>query len=354
MYERKGLPWTFKGVTAVGDCVTSEEVIQKANLDWDVAKCELFAKMPIHDMSDNMLDSVNDDVKKGVAILNSNNLYKMCPNGYCTYRTDKNIPLGVVKSKYTIVQNREAFSFFDSAIKNKEARWDTAGCFGNGNRVFISAKLPSLTLVKNDPVDNYLVFVNSHDGSGGVKIMFTPIRLICFNALTSAIKSSTNYISFRHTASVHRNIDEANEILGICERKRKETEEYYNYLANTAVTDEEVMKFIGEFALNEEEAEQLSVTGHTFKELCYRNNKAFEDSGISMRKLNVISDIWNYYNDGIGQKQIAGTAWGAVNAVSGYYSNVDNAVGEKRFDSIIFGDKSRKIQSAFDMAGVLN
>lgn len=354
MYEKKGLPWTYKGVTAVSDCITSEEVIKKANLDWNVSKCELFAKMPIIDMSDNMLDLVNADVNKGVAILNSNNLYKQCPNGYCTYRTDKNIPLGVVKSKYTIVQNSEAFTFFDKAISDKEARWDTAGCFGNGNRVFISAKLPNITLVKNDPVDNYLVFINSHDGSGGVKIIFTPIRLICFNVLTAAIQSATNYISFRHTASVHKNIDEAHEILGICERKRKETEEYYNHIAGIKITDEKVMKFIGEFVLNEDETEQLLSTNHTFKELCYRNNQAFEDSGISMRKLNVISDIWNYYNDGIGQKQIAGTAWGAFNAVTGYYSNVDNAVGEKRFDSIVFGDKSRKIQNALEMACILN
>lgn len=354
MYEKKGLPWTYPGVTAVGDCITSEEVIKKANLDWDVSKCEVYANIKITDTSDKMLDIINNDVKKGNAAINGNSLFKQCPNGYCTYRTDKNIPLGVVKRKYTIVQNREAFSFFDKAIENKEAKWFTAGCFGNGNRVFISTKLPNISLVKNDPVDNYLVFINSHDGSGGVKIMFTPVRIICFNALTAAIKSSTNYISFRHTASVHKNIDEAHEVLGICERKRQETEEYYNYLANIKVTDEDIMKFVGEFVLTEEEAEQLLVTGHSFKELCYRNNQAFEDSGISMRKLNVISDIWDYYNDGIGQKQIAGTAWGAVNAVSGYYSNVDNAIGEKRFDSIVFGDKSRKIQNAFDMAGVLN
>lgn len=354
MYERKGLPWTYKGVTAVGDCITSEEVIQKAKLNWEVSKCELFANIKVTDTSDEMLDLINNDVKKKIAVLNGNSLFKQCPNGYCTYRTDKNIPLGVVKSKYTIVQNRDAFSFFDKAIGKGKAKWDTAGCFGNGNRVFISAKLPNITLVKNDPVDNYLVFVNSHDGSGGVRIMFTPIRLICFNVLTSAIKNSTNYISFRHTASVHKNIDEANEVLGICERKRKETEEYYNYIAKIAVTDEEVMKFISEFALSEEEEQQLLLSGHTFKELCYRNNQAFEDSGISMRKLNVISDMWEYYNDGIGQKQIIGTAWGAVNAITGYYSNVDNAVAEKRFDSIVFGDKSRKIQNAFALADTLN
>lgn len=49
-----------------------------------------------------------------------------------------------------------------------------------------------------------------------------------------------------------------------------------------------------------------------------------------------------------------GTAWGAVNAITGYYSNIDNAKDEKRFDSLVFGDKSRKIQTAFAMAEEFN
>ena len=48
-----------------------------------------------------------------------------------------------------------------------------------------------------------------------------------------------------------------------------------------------------------------------------------------------------------------GTAWGAVNAISGYYSNIDNIEGTKRFDSICYGDKSRKIENAFALAEAL-
>ena len=39
--------------------------------------------------------------------------------------TDYNIPLGVVKSKYTIVQNNDAFNFFDDAIGKNSAIWQT-------------------------------------------------------------------------------------------------------------------------------------------------------------------------------------------------------------------------------------
>lgn len=349
-YVAKGVPWRYKGVTDVTDCKTSEDVIAKAHLDWEVDKCELYGKMSVNINSDEDLDKVIKETKDSDAHLHGKDIFRICPNAYSTYRTDYNIPLGVVKGKYTPVQNKEAFKFFDDAIGSGRALWQTAGSFGNGERIFVSAKLPSNIMVKGDPVENYLVFTNSHDGTGGVKILFTPIRVICRNTLNAAIRTATNYVSFRHTASVHSNIQIAHEILGICDTKRKDLEEAYTILANIKVTDEDVMKYICENVLSETEEENLLNTGHSHKELCYRSNAAYEDSGISMRKLNVISSTWNYYNEGIGQKDIIGTAWGAANAISGYYSNIDNAVGEKRFDSLIFGDKSRKIQTAFVLA----
>lgn len=353
-YNAKGEPWRYKGAVDVSDCLTSSEVITKAGLNWSVNKCELYAKMQVNIENDYDLDKVIQETKDKDAHLHGKDIFRNCPNAFATYRTDYNIPLGVVKGKYTPVQNKEAFTFFDDAISSGKAIWQTAGSFESGERIFVSAKLPNNILVKGDPVDNYLVFTNTHDGSSGVKILFTPIRVICRNTLTAAIRTSTNYVSFRHTASVHSNIQLAHEILGICDVRRKEIEQVYNMLAEIKVTDEDVMEFIGKNVLSPNEEEVLFETGHSYKELCYRNNSAYEDSGISMRKLNVLSATWDYYNCGVGQKEIMGTAWGAVNAITGYYSNVDNAKDEKRFDSLVFGDKSRKIQTAFAMAEEFN
>lgn len=45
-YSIKGKPWSYSGAIDVSQCSTSQEVMQKANLDWSVSKCELFGKMP--------------------------------------------------------------------------------------------------------------------------------------------------------------------------------------------------------------------------------------------------------------------------------------------------------------------
>ena len=41
---------------------------------------------------------------------------------------------------------------------------------------------------------------------------------------------------------------------------------------------------------------------------------------------------------------------GCLYAISGYYSNVDNAIGEKRLDSILFGSKATAINNALSLA----
>lgn len=334
-YYVKGEPFRFKGVTNVEDCKTAEEVMIKAGLNWDVAKCELVAKMPIH---------INNKENNGF-IFGSNN-YVDCPNAYATYRTDYNIPLGIVKNRYTPVQNMDAFTFFNNAIGKNRAIWQTAGFFGLGERVFVSAKLPKNILVNGDPVDNYLVFTTSHDGSSGVKILFTPIRVICENTLNAAIAGSNNYVSFRHTKSVHSNIDIASEILGICDKQIEFLKEQYNIMSKIKIDDNKAQEVFAKVILTKDELFKIKQTGHTVNQIVMRNWKAINDTELSMKKVNVLSEINNYYFEGIGQKEILGTSWGVYNAITGYYSNVDNSEGSKRMDSLLYGDKSNKIETA--------
>ena len=335
MYITKGKPWTYKGAVNVENCKTAAEVMSAAGLDWQVAKCELVAKMPVH----------GDRPEDNGFIFGSNN-YVECPNAFATYRTDYNIPLGIVKERYTPVQNVEAFTFFDNAIGKDKAIWQTAGFFGMGERIFVSAKLPKNIFVQGDPVENYLVFTTSHDGSSGVKILFTPIRVICENTLNAAIATSSNYVSFRHTKSVHCNLDIASEILGICDSRIVFLQEKFDFMRKTQIKDEDAQNIFANVILTEDEQFKINQTGHTIGQIITRDWRAIQDSGISMKKVNTLSEINNYYFAGIGQKEILASAYGVYNAITGYYSSIDNSEGTKRMDSLLYGDKSRKIELA--------
>lgn len=334
-YTVKGMPFRYKGAVNVEDCKTAEDVMSSAGLNWNVSKCELVAKMPIH---------INQADTNG--FIHGANNYVECPNAFATYRTDYNIPLGIVKERYTPVQNTEAFNFFNNAIGKNKALWQTAGFFGNGERIFVSAKLPKNIFVQDDVIENYLVFTTSHDGSSGVKILFTPIRIVCENTLNAAISSSTNYISFRHTKSVHNNLDIAAEILETCNNKIANLQEQFILMKKIKMTDEKAQQTFANVVLTDDEQFRIKQTGHTIGQIITRDWKAINDAQISMKKVNVIAEMNNYYFDGIGQRELVGTGYGVYNAVNGYYSNVDNSEGLKRMDSLLYGDKARKIELA--------
>lgn len=349
-YKVNGLPWGSGIGKNVSDCVTSREVMEKAGLNFIVEKCDLVAKMPFSVKGDNRVNEIAGEFAR------DGHIYRDCPNAYGTYRTDTNTPLGLVKCKYEVVQNNDAFTFFDDAIGYGKAQWDKAGYFGFGHKIFVSAKLPIETTVGGDKIDNYLVFSNSHDGSTSVNILFSPIRVICTNMLNSAIHSADSYIRFRHTQSVKEKIQRGAEILKVACEHAKTAEQLYNSLLHIKMNDDQVMQYIASLVLSDAEQKALLEYNpkYGYAKLFSRDYGTMEAAKVSARKVGILTNMFEYYLDGIGQQHIAGTAWGAYNAITGFYSNVANLEGEKRVDSLLWGGANsnmlKALNKSFDYA----
>lgn len=343
-YNITGLPWSNGLGKDVSSCKTSGDVMDKANLNWSVAKCPLVASMPFNSQQVlTEIDELNGDFSR------NGRIYRTQPNAYATYRTDKNIPLGLVKEQYTVIQNRDAFSFFDEAIGD-DCIWTNAGSFGYGHKIFVTAKIEipveiSLNGTK-DVISNYLVFSNSHDGSSSITIMFTPIRVICTNCLNAGIDKANSYIRIRHTKSAKTELHKGADILKIAMKKANNAKELYQALYKTKMNDKDVLEYLIKLNLTEEEFANLSFIRLGQERLIHRDYIVLEQTKISMRKVNVIQNMYEYYMDGIGQQEIAGTAWGAYNAVTGFYSNVANLEGAKRMDSLLYGNANNMMQKA--------
>jgi len=348
-YTVNGLPWSNGLGKDVKDCTTAKEVMKKANLDWIVKKCELVAQIPFTLGVNNILtenDKLNGDFAREGFI------YRNLPEAYATYRTDKNIPLGLVKSKYEVVQNMDAFNFFDDAIGVDKCQWESAGWFGYGHKIFVTAKV-AITIQVNtgetkDPIENYLVFSNSHDGTSSLTVMFTPVRVFCTNCLNAGLDKAQSYIRVRHTESAKGKLEQGAEILHVAFEKAKEAKQLYDALYTIKMKDEEVLKYLAN--LNLTEAERLCLNEYDphlgYKRLLNRDYMTLEKTGISVRKANMIQNMYEYYMDGIGQQHIAGTAWGAYNAVTGFYNNVANLEGQKRMESLLYGNAQNVMQKA--------
>jgi hypothetical protein len=99
----------------ITDYPTSAEAIKHAGLDYEVEKRKLFT-------SSGEIILANQTIQNKIEV----------PNYYSTVRTDNNAVLGVVGKDYQIVQNRDAFSFFDSIVGGDGILYETAGALGNG------------------------------------------------------------------------------------------------------------------------------------------------------------------------------------------------------------------------------
>ena len=332
-YKVQGLPWGSVIGKDVSDCLTSEEVIKKAGLDFKVQKCELYAQMPFSINGDN---SVSETMGE---FAHNGEIYRPCPNGYATYRTDKNIPLGVVKSKYEVVQNIDAFNFIDNAIGYGKANFQYAGCFGYGHKVFITAKLPIETNVGGDPIDNYLVFSTSHDGTSSIDVLFTPVRVFCRNMLNAGIEESTAHIRIKHTKTVQDRLDFGSEMLRTALQYAKSSQLFYESLLTIKMTDDQVRDYIARLQLTSAEYESVIEYNHEngVRKIFEKDWLAMQKTNISTRKANIISTIFDYYKNGVAQEHIVGNAWGAYNAITGYYSNIKEQEAEKRMNNLVFG-----------------
>lgn len=186
-------PWHGLG-TKLNHPPTSFDAIREAGLDWEVAKYPLFVQFGADTQFMKKVDR-----------------YGLMP----VDRIDSpDCPVfGVVGQDYGIVQNRDAFSFFDPIISDKLASYETAGALGEGERVWVLAKLPGdVTVRKDDRVMKYLLLVNSHTGLTAVQIKLTPIRVVCNNTLTMALSFGES-LRIPHSPDVKKRLDLASSTI---------------------------------------------------------------------------------------------------------------------------------------------
>lgn len=115
-------------------------------------------------------DEKNAPMFHGVRLGMSEKVARKKLEGYkANVRDSDRKVLGVVTDRYKIVQNEEAFSFTD-ALLGEGVRYETAGSLQGGKSVWLLAHLPHEYIISGERISPYLLFSNTHDGSGAVKV----------------------------------------------------------------------------------------------------------------------------------------------------------------------------------------
>jgi phage/plasmid-like protein (TIGR03299 family) len=308
----------------VNEHPTSREALRFAGLDYRVEKRKLFTY-------DNASHFGNADNRKAEIAV---------PNYFATIRTDTEQVLGVVGRDYQVVQNIDAFSFFDSIVGGDGIQYETAGALGKGERIFITAKLSSYIKVGNDDlIEQYLFLTTSHDGYGSIMAAFTPVRIICNNTLNAAFRNCSNSIKIRHTSNAKERLEEAHKVMGISYKLSEYLEDVFNTWSKVPITDKQVRKLI-----------QLAMCPN--KEVLQKLQKGSDDE-LSTHYTNVCDAAYEYAMSNPSQQleTTKGTVFGAYNAITGYFQNVRTYKDkEARLKSILFGGTAQqRVQRAFNL-----
>jgi len=303
---------------------TSSEAIQFAGLDYIVEKRPLFT----YDTNNHLWN--NDEAGSDIEV----------PNYFATVRADTEQVLGVVGNDYEVIQNREAFSFFDAIVGGGDGvLYETCGALGNGERIFITAKLPGYIRVGSDDlIEKYLFLTTSHDGYGSITAAFTPTRIVCNNTLRAALGNMINCVKIRHTQSAQERLKQAHKVMGISNTMTEQLDGIFNRWAHIHITDKEVLKLVQQAMAPSKEVLQ-NVLNENIDEY-------------SSHFLNTVEKVCEFAFSHPTQQMdtTRGTLFGAYNAISGYIQNIKAYKTEEvKLKSILFGNGFSKTQNAFQL-----
>lgn len=135
------------------------------------------------------------------------------PGAKVIVRNEDQKPLGIVSDKYKIVNNEDAFAFTENLFNSKEIEFIRGGSYRGGSATWLEARINSYYSILGDKAECYLIFMNTHDGTGSVKCMIVPERIACSNALNLPIASQSRHWRCVHSGDPLKKIDEAREVL---------------------------------------------------------------------------------------------------------------------------------------------
>lgn len=314
-------PWHGLGVAVTDEAAMydSKLFIEKAGLNWDAEKRQLKRD------------------RKVIAADGSYTMETVPANAWEVVRsTDQKVLADMVGERYTILQNQEAFAWFQPWLDQKEAALHTGGALFEGSRIWALAKLnrDPMEIAAGDVVEKYILLSHSHDGSLAVRCGFTPIRVVCWNTLSMAHSAdASKLIRLKHSKNVHTNLENLRDVMNLMNAEFEATAEQYRLLQSKSINQNDLRKYVKRVFKVDADDSAIWTTGERSKEL---------KEVVSERQKNILEEVIELCEAGKGNNlpSVRGTYWSAYNGVTEYLSYVNGRNEDNRLNSLWFGQNN--------------
>lgn len=293
-------PWHSLG-TKVSPDLTPVEMMQAANLDWEVemVQAEIFY--------DGQVIPLEDDYA-------------------CLRLSDKKV-LTTGSKNWQPVQNRDAFEFFNEFVHSGAMQMETAGALDGGRKVWAMAKMTdSFSVFNGDEIKPYMLFSNPHKYGQAIDVRLCMERVVCANTLAVALgERSANVFRISHVQQFDE--QKAKMTIGIATEQIEKFKLQAKFLGSKSFKKDIVKEYFAElFPHTDKEEAKVGVLSEPAKQ--------------ALRVLDTQP----------GANIRPGTWWQAFNAVT-YLTNHRLGRGaETKANSLLFGPNQRKNASALELA----
>jgi phage/plasmid-like protein (TIGR03299 family) len=314
MFTAGKLPWHELGQN-VSEAQTWKAAMQLAGLDWEAHAIEISTP------------------------------YGAISTHRAIVRSDQPaLTLGIVGNDYQPIQNRQAFEWTEALLETG-ALYESAGALGNGERVWVLARVPQADFaIGDDQHMGYLLFETSHNGTKAATAKMTDVRVVCQNTLNMALSGGGTSLRIRHTKSADDRFQSALKMI-------TETQQ------TSATLSQKLQK------LARRNVSRVSIDA-IFDRLYPAPDvkaDAKRDNGAHTRRENLLTSILENFerNDGNAFPEQRGTAYAMLNAITDYtdHSRINRSTSRTgdlganalRARSAMFGMGARLKEQALDV-----
>ena len=264
--------------------------------------------------------------------------YLDVPKKKAIIREDNNSVIGIVGTKYKVVQNMEVFNALDTLVDSGDARYAAAGEFNGGANIWMVLELPQGVQVANDPHAAFLLVKTSHDGSSSVVIKPIIERLFCANQVNGLISNSRqkyNEYTYRmsHTTNQELSVADIRNITNLTYTAIADYQLVANNLLNKDMSREQAVNFFKKvWALPttvEDKPYDLLTRGERKQQTIAKEARA---------------KAWAIYSESETQENIRGTAFGAWQAVIEYADHYATG-GAERLAAATLSGRNDKVKT---------
>jgi phage/plasmid-like protein (TIGR03299 family) len=289
MFSVREMPWHQEGTVLPDYPGTWDEARKLAGLDWDPVSTDVYA-----------VAGINPDGTEH---------YEALDNWKAVSRSDTGAILSVNRDTYTVIDHGEMGEIVEAVLAQPNVKWETAGVLDGGRSVWCLALLDEPVQLAGDdsPTLPYLAITNRHDGTAACALRATAVRIVCANTFRAAELEGERTgatFSFIHRSSWRTRIEEARQAVTGARTEIRRYAELAQELLGIPITPKQRELFVTEFIPKPPDGLVTDRVARNVEEARQALRMIFESKTT---------------------EQVAGTAYGLVQAAGEYLDHVRGA-----------------------------